>query len=283
MAKPDFQIFSTLRYDTNLAHSPANALLTPSLIKSLRYHCFYMPIHHRDRLVEAANYFGWTHAADKLKGEEGLAFLLSNLGEEILTEIGTDGSPSLPLRVKVLLDHDGNLTIEKSTTSPVSLDNLYPPCLLGPEVDSTIVKSGMRGQLSEKVVDPSSPIYTIHVSQIYVVAGPHNSYKTTHREDYDNARREKGILDMTELREVLLVDHRGQVIEGSLTSVYFFRDGNWVTPTLELGGVKGTTRRWALSQGLCTESVILASSLSEGEQCWISNGLRGFQRGVISL
>ncbi|EPQ67297.1 BgtA-20058 [Blumeria graminis f. sp. tritici] len=208
-----------------------------------------MPIHHRDRLVEAANHFGWTHAADKLKGKEGLAFLLSNLGEKISTEISTNALPSLPLRLKVLLDHDGNLTIEKAITSSVSLDNLYPPCLLDPKVDSAIVKSGMIKQLSEKVVDPSSPVYTIHVSQIYVVAGPHNTYKTTHREDYDNARREKGILDMTELREVILVDYRGQVIEGSLTSVYFFRDGNWVTPALELGGVKGTTRRWALSQG----------------------------------
>jgi 4-amino-4-deoxychorismate lyase len=77
---------------------------------------------------------------------------------------------------------------------------------------------------------------------------PYTSYKTTSRAMYDSARKNVGIESMSEKREVLITNESGEIMEGSLTSVYFWRNGKWVTPGLESGGQAGTTRRWALEK-----------------------------------
>jgi len=78
----------------------------------------------------------------------------------------------------------------------------------------------------------------------------YTSYKTTSRDMYNSARERVGIQDMAEKREVLLVaGQEGEIMEGSLTSPYFWRNGKWTTPPVSSGGQIGTTRRWALDQG----------------------------------
>jgi 4-amino-4-deoxychorismate lyase len=74
-------------------------------------------------------------------------------------------------------------------------------------------------------------------------------------------------------------------LEGSLTSVYFWRQGQWTTPPVDvgLGGQRGTTRRWALEKGLAVEGVVTYQSLVDGEECWISNGVRGFVFGTVQV
>ena len=64
-------------------------------------------------------------------------------------------------------------------------------------------------------------------------------------------------------------------MEGSLTSLFFRRAGKWVTPAVSSGGQAGTTRRWLLEKGLCIEDIVRVDTLQEGEDCWISNGVRG--------
>jgi len=72
-------------------------------------------------------------------------------------------------------------------------------------------------------------------------------------------------------------------MEGSLTSVYFWRGGRWITPTVGSGGQDGTSRRLALERDLCGEGVVKAGELVEGEACWISSGVRGFMRGEVKF
>lgn len=64
-------------------------------------------------------------------------------------------------------------------------------------------------------------------------------------------------------------------MEGSLTSVYFYRNRRWVTPPLECGGQGGTTRRRQLERGLCVEDIVRIDSLVDDEDVYISNGVRG--------
>jgi len=110
------------------------------------------------------------------------------------------------------------------------------------------------------------------------------SYKTTNRDMYTGARERVGIQDMTEKREVLIVSERdGEIMEGSLTSVFLWRNGAWTTPPVASGGQIGTTRRWALEKGFCVEGVVRIEDLVDGEECWISNGVRGFILGKIKL
>lgn len=72
-------------------------------------------------------------------------------------------------------------------------------------------------------------------------------------------------------------------MEGTLTTPYFFRCGSWVTPKATSGGNIGTTRRWALENGLCVEAIVKAEDLIDGELVWLSNGVRGFGLGPLDL
>lgn len=119
---------------------------------------------------------------------------------------------------------------------------------------------------------------------------------------YTDARERVGIKTMVEPQEVLIISNGhnptldarnsanivitsadGDIMEGSLTSVYFYRDGRWVTPPVSSGGQAGTTRRWLLERGLCDEERVNVDSLVDGEECWLSNGVRGLVWGKVKL
>jgi 4-amino-4-deoxychorismate lyase len=116
----------------------------------------------------------------------------------------------------------------------------------------------------------------------------HTIFKTTRRPHYDSSRSRKlnqnSTSDLAE--EVLLFNPSGNIMEGSLTTPYFHRNGRWVTPPVweaNHGGQRGTTRRYAIEKTLCVEETIPSSSLKNGEKVWISNGVRGFGWGLLKL
>jgi branched-subunit amino acid aminotransferase/4-amino-4-deoxychorismate lyase len=103
-----------------------------------------------------------------------------------------------------------------------------------------------------------------------------------------------GIKSPQELVEVLIYNPAGEVMEGSITTVYFQRRPSsspsscsskvmWVTPPLSSGCNAGTTRRYALARGICAEQVVRIEELADGEEVWLSNGLRGFMRAVLRI
>ncbi|KAI5287580.1 hypothetical protein KEM52_001519, partial [Ascosphaera acerosa] len=57
----------------------------------------------------------------------------------------------------------------------------------------------------------------------------------------------------------------------------------WVTPPLSTGCNASTTRAYALAQGMCREEAVSVASIVDGEEIWLSNGLRGFVPGVVRL
>ena len=70
-------------------------------------------------------------------------------------------------------------------------------------------------------------------------------------------------------------------MEGSITTPYFWRNGEWLTPSEGCGGHLGVTRRWALMKSLVKEDVILAEDVEIGEVIVLSNGVRGFGWGKL--
>lgn len=144
--------------------------------------------------------------------------------------------------------------------------------------------------------------WIVHADRTHTTPSPFTSHKTTSRDMYTIARERVGIKTMAEPQEVLIISNgqnprldannsanivitsaEGDIMEGSLTSVYFFRNGRWVTPPLSSGGQAGTTRRWLLEKGLCEEEKVNVESLVDGEECWISNGVRGLIWGKVKL
>jgi 4-amino-4-deoxychorismate lyase len=249
MSVPDFQLFSSLRYDPLLTSLPMNVEAWDSNIKALSP--FYMLVHHRDRILQAAENFGWTKATEAIRGPEGFAHLLKKLTEAINTQ-----SPT-PLRVKALLDHDGSITVESSPAILVTETNLYPKRIPPPKAAAQMkVSPRTGGALTAGDGDavhgdpPMTESWDILPDTIRTKPSPYTSYKTTCRDMYEAARERVGIKDMTEKREVLIISQKdGEIMEGSLTSVFFWRDGKWITPPVSSGGQVGTTRRWALEKG----------------------------------
>lgn len=97
---------------------------------------------------------------------------------------------------------------------------------------------------------PMSQAWNVLPDTVRTKPSPYTSYKTTSRDMYTAARERVGIKDMAEKKEVLIVSERdGEIMEGSLTSVFFWREGKWRTPPVSSGGQVGTTRRWALEKG----------------------------------
>lgn len=244
--------------------------------------------HHRDRLLQAAQRFQFHAAVSKIQGDKGLSAIQSAI------EAAVDSTSKDPLRVKALLSHDGIITVESNATPAVALENLYPASLPFPEGQDPAQKmkvSALTGGALTLGQDTCLPgaatrtnAWTIKPDTATTSATDYTSYKTTSRDMYDEARARVGIVSRTEPKEVLIVSNlNGEVMEGSLTTVYFWRNGRWVTPPVESGGQIGTTRRWALDKRLCEEEVVTKDSLLDGEECWVSNGVRGFIWGRVSL
>lgn len=248
MAEPDFQLFSSLRYDPLLTPFSINTEAWDGEIKF--FSPFYMLPYHRDRILQAAENFNWTAAANAICGPDGFTHLLKQLTESIDTQ-----SPK-PLRVRVLMSKDGKITVETSPTPDTSREALYPNRLPPPKSASKMKVSPLTGGALELGDDdavhgdpPKAQPFDVIPDSEKTKVSPYTSYKTTSRDMYTDARQRVGIESMTAKQEVLLVSESGEVMEGSLTSPYFWRDGKWTTPNVASGGQIGTTRRWALEKG----------------------------------
>ena len=93
---------------------------------------------------------------------------------------------------------------------------------------------------------------------------------------YNYARHCASIQSYQDAKEVLLFNKDQFIMDGSITTPYFFRDGKWITPHMECGGQQGTTRRWAIDQGFCNAGFVSRESLRSNEIIWLSNGVKGF-------
>jgi 4-amino-4-deoxychorismate lyase len=251
MKEPDFQLFSSLRYDTLLLQSSSNANVWPG---QPHPNPFYMLPLHRDRMLEAAQHFQWTEAVSSLSGEQGLL----RLEEKLESVIGKDCQG--PLRVRTVLHYNGNIEVETSITPTVPLENLFPARIPPPQeplkispltggVLSLGPQDSVQRQAGNGNPQQRQP-WTVLVDPQRTEPSPFTTYKTTNRDMYTGARSRVGIESMTDPKEVLIISSvDGQIMEGSLTSVFFYRNSRWVTPPVKSGGQAGTTRRWLLEKG----------------------------------
>ncbi|PYH41670.1 aminodeoxychorismate lyase [Aspergillus saccharolyticus JOP 1030-1] len=263
-ATEDFQIISSLRYD------PALLDLNTKKATDSRFHPssspYYLLPYHQARLCNAAECFGWAKA---------LAFPQQDLAQfsQFLDTFILDRTR--PWRLRIVLDRAGACDVEVNPTAPIDPMNLLVP--------------------SEK--DTQERLWDVYVDTERINPSAFTRHKTTARDIYNAARVRSGIMAPLDPKEVLLVNPEGQIMEGSITTPFFRRrrprseggtsgrglDSEWVTPPLSSGGNAGTTRQYALAEGFCTEQIIEAAALVDGEECWLSNGVRGFIRGRVVL
>ena len=149
------------------------------------------------------------------------------------------------LRIRLLLSEAGVVTV---TTTPL------PP----PDPDTI-----MRFVVSETTLD-SSDVFLFH--------------KTTRRELYDQEWQKHS--ETMGADEVIYVNERGELAEGSRTTIFLERNGRLETPVLSSGLLPGTLRAELIAQGRAVEAVLTLEDLGSADAIFLGNSVRGLVRAA---
>ena len=95
--------------------------------------------------------------------------------------------------------------------------------------------------------------------------------KTTERGVYDRARA--ALPDRVD--EVIFLNERGEVCEGTITNVFVERDGVLLTPPASCGLLPGILRQELLAAGKAKEAVLRVEDLRGVDRVFVGNSLRG--------
>ena len=94
--------------------------------------------------------------------------------------------------------------------------------------------------------------------------------KSTRRGHYDEARAAMP----PDYDELIFGNERGEVCDGTITTLFFDRGAGLRTPPLSAGLLPGVLRAGLLAAGQCQEETLLVQDLSK-VQLWVGNALRG--------
>jgi para-aminobenzoate synthetase/4-amino-4-deoxychorismate lyase len=150
------------------------------------------------------------------------------------------------LRVRLLLAESGAVTV---TITP----------LPAPAADAV-----MRFAVSKSRVD-SADIFLFH--------------KTTRRELYD--REWQLYADSMGADEVIYLNERGELAEGSRTTIFLERDGRLLTPAVSSGLLPGTLRAELIAEGRAVEAVLTLEDLEAADRVFLGNSVRGLVRATL--
>jgi para-aminobenzoate synthetase/4-amino-4-deoxychorismate lyase len=147
------------------------------------------------------------------------------------------------LRVRLLLAEDGKLTVTA--------------------VEQPVQNAGaaMRYVVSDTRLDSANP-FLFH--------------KTTRRELYD--REWQHYAETVKADEVLYLNERGELAEGSRTNIFIERDGTLLTPPLASGLLPGVLRNELIGSGRAREAVLTLADLDCGDDVYVGNSVRGLVR-----
>lgn len=104
-------------------------------------------------------------------------------------------------------------------------------------------------------------------------------HKTTRRQVYVAAREE---YSTAEVDEVILLNDRDEVCEGTITSIFVDMGANaCTTPPLSSGLLDGVLRRELLNNGVIEEGVVSMHDLNSARNILVGNSLRGMIRAKL--
>ena len=121
---------------------------------------------------------------------------------------------------------------------------------------------------------PADAVWSLRIAATRLdSADPLIRHKTTRRQVYKAARAE---FSREEADEVLLLNERGEVCEGTITNVYINTGGPvLVTPALDCGLLPGVLRGEMIEQGKAKEAVLTEVDLRAARALYVGNSLRG--------
>lgn len=191
----------------------------------------------------------WEPGADFLRLERHLARLYASAAElgfahdpeKVGAALGEAvGRPAGPMRVRLVLARDGAASAAAQPYDPLPADRVWTLRLARTRLSST--DTLLR-------------------------------HKTSRRQAYVRARAEylAGLAD-----EVLLANERGELCEGTITTVFAdFGGAALLTPRLDCGLLAGVLRAEMLEQGKAEEAVFGYDDLRTAKAIFVGNSLRG--------
>ena len=143
-----------------------------------------------------------------------------------------------PLRVRLTVDAEGHAEVTAQSFAPLP--------------GGTVWRVGFAG---ERVT----------------ARDPGRQVKTTERGIYDRARA-----TMPEgVEELLFLNDRGEVCEGTITSIFVETEKGLLTPPLSSGVLPGILRAELLQTGQAREAVLTPPDLQSAKRLHVGNALRG--------
>ncbi len=100
-------------------------------------------------------------------------------------------------------------------------------------------------------------------------------HKTTFREVY-----EKAIKQYSECDEVILVNEKGEITEGTTSNLLVRIHEQWFTPPVSSGLLGGVLRNYLVEKGKVKERVLHTDDLEKASEIFFINSVRGFQPAV---
>ena len=96
--------------------------------------------------------------------------------------------------------------------------------------------------------------------------------------DLYNSEREKAVAK--EYFDVLFLNERGEVSEGSITNIFIRRKAMFISPPGECGLLNGTLRRFILEKypDRTKEAVLYPDDLKNADEIYLTNSVRGMQK-----
>ena len=121
---------------------------------------------------------------------------------------------------------------------------------------------------------PSETVWRLKLARATLFSGDRLlRHKTTRREIYAQARAE---YSAAEAAEVLLANERGELCEGTITTLFAdFGDGILQTPALDCGLLAGVLRAELLDAGKAREATLTMANLRTAHTLYVGNSLRG--------
>ena len=123
--------------------------------------------------------------------------------------------------------------------------------------------AGLRVEIAAPRLDPADPFLR---------------HKTSFRDVYETAcahAQHRG------LDEAIFLNRRGELAEGSRTSLFIERDGHLVTPTLSSGLLPGILRQTLLESGQAREQTLTLADLHRAPAWYLGNSLHGLRQATL--
>lgn len=133
------------------------------------------------------------------------------------------------------------------------------------------VDAAGRARVAHQPLPANPPFWRAQFSPMRLDSDdPWLRIKSSHRPIYEGARA--ALRDGCD--EAILLNQRGEVCEGSITSLFLRRGDVMLTPPLHCGLLPGVLRASLLATGAASEQVLMPDDLSQGD-LFCGNALRG--------